>query len=143
MECPKCRANNSDDAVCCSLCLENFKPKAASVAAAPLSPPAEITVKLYGLIDMTKGGYLLLQLFAFGSIVISLLGLYSAPDAVLGARLPPDFPYSVASVRRWSKVAMFVGLAYQCVEAWVVLGMFKAKREKEALREKTPSSLHA
>ncbi|MBI5240237.1 MAG: zinc ribbon domain-containing protein [Elusimicrobia bacterium] len=27
MECPKCKANNPDDAVFCSLCYENFKPK--------------------------------------------------------------------------------------------------------------------
>lgn len=27
MECPKCKAHNADDAVCCSLCYENFKGK--------------------------------------------------------------------------------------------------------------------
>ena len=29
MECPKCKAHNADEAVCCSLCYEMFKPKPA------------------------------------------------------------------------------------------------------------------
>jgi len=37
MECPKCKANNSDDAVFCSLCYENFKPKAKDPAASSSS----------------------------------------------------------------------------------------------------------
>lgn len=32
MECPKCHAQNADDAVCCSLCFENFKGKPKSAA---------------------------------------------------------------------------------------------------------------
>jgi hypothetical protein len=34
MECPKCKANNPDDAAFCSLCYENFKPKPKTAQAA-------------------------------------------------------------------------------------------------------------
>ncbi|MBI4677050.1 MAG: zinc ribbon domain-containing protein [Elusimicrobia bacterium] len=34
MECPKCKAQNADNAVFCSLCFENFKPKPKSATSA-------------------------------------------------------------------------------------------------------------
>lgn len=53
MECPKCKAHNDDQAVCCSLCFETFKakPKAPSAAGArPLVAFAAVSSLVEGFV---------------------------------------------------------------------------------------------
>lgn len=143
MLCPKCQANNSDDAVCCSLCFHSFKAKpapAASPAAAhaptrPSSPsmdPDDVTVTCYGFITLKRGTYLLLQSMAMLLIILSLIACYSLSDQTLQAALPPNSAMTVDQLRRYAQLFWWIGLIYESIEAYVILGRFQRKREELA-----------
>lgn len=141
MECPKCHAKNSDDAVCCSLCYHPFKGKPAPSAAAPAAPspsrafvPAgDVTVSYYGTVNLSRGPYLALQSSLFIFIFAVLIWIYSMTDADMTAKLPPNPPPEVtgAAIRSAVKFWMWLAFVWECAATWYFLSLF-AKKERAA-----------
>ena len=138
MECPKCRAHNSDEADFCSLCFHPFKSKpAASPAQSPsLSfqsprPAEDVTVSYYGAVNLTRGTYIIVQIAIFIFVAAVLIGAHSMTDADMAARLPTDFPpeMSGAKVRSLIKLWFWFGFVWECVATRYFLGRFDAKAE--------------
>lgn len=75
MECPKCKAHNDDEAVCCSLCYENFKAKAKPK---PMEGGASGALAGFACVASTVEGFLITGPMVIGDgmggIVGSLIG---------------------------------------------------------------------
>lgn len=137
MECPKCRAHNSDDAACCSLCFHPFKAKPASVATAGVSaappqsfrPAGEATVSYYGIFNITRGPYLMMQGVGFLFVFAVLIWVHSTTEASMKAWLPPDLPpeASPAKILQGIKFWFWLLLAYEGAETWYFLSEFSRK----------------
>jgi hypothetical protein len=140
MECPKCRAHNSEEAVCCSLCFHAFKgrpaPSAAAQSAGPsqsFRPAGDVTVNYYWTVNLTRGSYLALQGAIFLFVILVLISMYTMTDADIVAKFPPNPPpeLTAAKVRSSVKLLFWFGLAWESVATWYFLSLFSKKERGE------------
>ncbi|MBI4676765.1 MAG: zinc ribbon domain-containing protein [Elusimicrobia bacterium] len=141
MKCPNCQAEVADQATECPNCFIVFykwkqaqrsRAQAASDQPAGVQRPVgDVTVKCYGFIELTKGGYLFLQTLTFLMIIAGLVSAYYISDATLQSFMPSggEPGLSVGQVRRYMKIFWWVGAVYESIEAWVILGRFREKEE--------------
>lgn len=80
------------------------------------------TVKLYGLVDITRMQYLLMQAFnALGVVAAFMVGRYLVPTY--------DLPAPLTVLNYLDEIALFFGV-YLVLETLVMLWLFHRKRAK-------------